>query len=261
MTSAIWRCSPQVSPHAGADRRAVRAGAHALDQDRVVAAPSVVAEQGGRPVQVVHDHVHVAVVVEVPEGAAPAEVLGEDRRSRLRGDVLEPPVPQVAVEELGLPVLDVEVLVLDLGVHVAVRHQDVQPAVVVEVEEAHAEAHVLPGDAEAAPEARVLEAGAVVPVERRHLLGEVRPDDVQPPVGVVVAHARRPSPPGPPRFRRTRTPRGPRSPGTSRRGCCGRAGWARSRRRRRCRASRRCRSPPPPLPCRRSPWAASCSLT
>ena len=66
----------------------------------MVAVPAIVAEQRRRSIQVVHDHVHVAVVVEVPEGAAATEVLGQDRRPRFRGDVLEASVPQVAVEEL-----------------------------------------------------------------------------------------------------------------------------------------------------------------
>ena len=77
----------------------------------------------------------------------------------------------------------------DLRVDVAVREQDVRPAVVVEVEEVDAEAEVLPVHAEAGAQARLLEGAAVVAVERRHLLGEVRPDDVQPAVAVVVADA------------------------------------------------------------------------
>ena len=155
----------------------------------MVAVGAVVAQQGRGSVQVVHDHVHVAVVVEVAERAPPAEVLGEDRRPRPGGDVLESSVPQVAIEHPRLAVLEVEVLLRDLGVHVAVHEEDVGPPVVVEVEEVDAEAEVLPVHAEAGPEAHLLEGAAVVAVECRHLLGEVRADDVQPAVAVEVAHA------------------------------------------------------------------------
>ena len=48
---------------------------------------------------------------------------------------------------------------------------------------------ILPVHAEAGLDAGVPEPAAVVPVQRRHLLGEVRAHDVEPAVGVVVADA------------------------------------------------------------------------
>ena len=108
---------------------------------------------------------------------------------------------------------------------------------------------------------RHLERAAVVPVQRGHLLREVRADDVQPAVAVVVADARRPCRPAPRRSRRRRSPPAPRSRGTCRRGCCDRTGSARYRTRRRCRASRRCRNRPPRRPFRTSRSDASCCST
>ena len=262
MTSRIWACVAEGDLHPGADRRAVRFRAHALHQDRVVAAAAVVAQQRGRAVQVVHDHVHVPVVVEVPEGAPAAEVLGQDRRPRLRGDVLEAAVAQVAIEHLRLAVLEVELLVRDLGVDVAVRDEDVRPAVVVEVEEVDAEAEVLPVDAEAGPEARVLEG-------RRRSCGRASSPARRSSCARCPASRRRRSRP-----RRRPFPRGRPPPpskaqpaGTrdlaegpvvvvaieeARRGVAGHvdvgpAVVVEVRR--------------PPRPCRRSPWAASCCRT
>ena len=54
----------------------------------------------------------------------------------------------------------------------------------------HAKADVLAIDAEAGPEAGDLERAAVVAVQRGDLFGEVRPDDIEPAIAVVVADAR-----------------------------------------------------------------------
>ena len=63
-----------------------------------------------------------------------------------RGHVFEASVPQVAIEQLRLAGTTMcSFRVGDLRVDVAVRDEDVLPAVVVEVEEADAEAHVLRG--------------------------------------------------------------------------------------------------------------------
>ena len=101
-------------------------------------------------------------------------------------------------------------------------------------------------------------AAAVVAVERRHLLGEVRADDVEPAVGIVVAHADAHAGERDAILVERACRPAPRSRGTCRRGCCDTAGSARCRRRRRCRASRRCRNRPPPRPSRTSRSAASC---
>ena len=75
--------------------------------------------------------------------------------ARLRRHVLEAPVAEIAVEQLRLPVGEVQLAVGDLRVDVAVGDEDVLPAVVVEVEEVDAEADVLAVDAEAGPDAGV----------------------------------------------------------------------------------------------------------
>ena len=245
--------------HPCPDGGAVRLGADALDQDRVLPVPAIVAQQGRRTIQVVDDDVDVAVVVEIADGAAASEIRRRHGRPRARRHVDEAAVAGVAIEQVRLPVGEVQLAPVQLRIHVTVGDEDVLPAVVVEVEEVHAKADVLPVDAEAGPEARDLErTRTVVPVQRGDLLGEVRADDVEPTVGVVVsytdAHAserdagfvERASRPGPP------------SRGTSRRDCSDTAGSAPCRTRRRCPASRHCRNPPPPRPFRTTPSGASC---
>jgi hypothetical protein len=141
---------------------------------------------------------------------------------------------------------------------VAVHEQDVRPAVVVEVEEVDAEAEVLPVHAEAGAQAHLLEG-------RRRSCGR------------ASSAARRSSCA---RCRASRRCRSRRRRLPSRERCAfrveGAAGGIPTSRkvpslllrieqaRRRVaghvdvRASRRCRSPPTPRPCRRTPWAASC---
>src|SRR5262245_62710323 len=84
--------------HAGADPRPVRFGAHTLDEDRVVPVAAVVPEQRRRAIEVVDEHVDVAVVVEVAEGTPPAEILRSYCGTGFRGHIAEPSVPEVAIE-------------------------------------------------------------------------------------------------------------------------------------------------------------------
>ena len=71
----------------------------------------------------------------------------------------------------------------------AVRKEKILPSIVVEVEKAHAEADVLSIDAEASLDADVLEGTIpVVPVQRGHLFGEIRADNVQPTICVEIPH-------------------------------------------------------------------------
>ena len=87
-----------------------------------------------------------------------------------------------------LGVFQVGLGLIDLGIDVAVRHQNVEPAVVVHVEEADAPAEQPRVDAQAAGISAVLEvAVAEVGVERVGVAGEVGLHHVEVAVAVVVA--------------------------------------------------------------------------
>ena len=176
--------------HPGTDRGPVRSRADTLDQQPIVPASAFVAQQRRRTVQIVDDDVDVPVVVDIAERAAASEIWRGDGGSRRRGHVGEAAVPQVAVQQFRLAVGEVQLAARKLSVHVAVRDEDVLPAVVVDVDEVDAEADVLPVDAQPGPEARDLErARSVIAVERGHLFGEVRAHDVEPAIGIVVSDA------------------------------------------------------------------------
>src|SRR5258706_16294190 len=95
-------------PYPSPDGRAVRTNADALDHDPVILVPAIVTQQRRRPVQIVYDHIDVAVVVEISEGAAAAEVFCLYRWPGFCGNIFEAAVPQVAIQDLRLFVRNVQ---------------------------------------------------------------------------------------------------------------------------------------------------------
>src|SRR5215813_9839191 len=65
--------------HASANGGPIRARAHAPDHDPVVLVPAIVSQQRWRTVQIVDNDIHIAVVVEVAEGATTAQILHPQR--------------------------------------------------------------------------------------------------------------------------------------------------------------------------------------
>ena len=83
--------------HTSADCRAIRACADALDHDPIVFISAIIAQQSGRAVEIIHDHINVSVIVEVSEGAAASKVFGAERGPYFCGDILEPSGAEVAI--------------------------------------------------------------------------------------------------------------------------------------------------------------------
>src|SRR4029077_10814428 len=90
-----------------ADGRSVRARPHALDHDPIVLVAAIVAQQRGRPIQVVDDYVDITIVVEIPKGAAASQILDSNGWSGLPGNVFEMTVSKTAIQNLRLLVGDV----------------------------------------------------------------------------------------------------------------------------------------------------------
>src|SRR5205809_6521767 len=130
-------------PDSGANGVTVRSCSHEL-QTYPVPGPgtSVVPQQHGRAVEIVDHDVDVPVLVEVAKS-------GSARRAGLRqrlpggcGDFLERAVPEIAIKQLPLTVITPGIGAFDLGIDVPVDHEQVQPAVVVVIEEFGSPAHV-----------------------------------------------------------------------------------------------------------------------
>ncbi len=209
-------------------------------------ARDVVAQQRRRLVHVHHDDVDVAVVVEIPEGAATARVRRGHAGSRFVDQLLEPAVTQIAEHQPGCPEGVGRKRLLHLGIDAAGRHEQVGEAVVVEIDHPRSPPDVAGLHADARADAEIVEvAFPVVAVQDIRIVGEVRLEDIQVCRRDRSRRPRCPCPPVPARLRSA--PR--RAPGPPRERCrragCGTASSAWNRTRRRCRASRRCRSPPP----------------
>src|SRR5262249_55845142 len=108
----------------------------------VVAIADGVDQQAGRGMDTRNDDVDVPVVVDVAERRTAADLEALERRSRLRGDVLETAVAQIAEEELALAVgKPVRSALLDRFDR-AVDREQIEPAVVVEIDPRGAKAGV-----------------------------------------------------------------------------------------------------------------------
>ena len=138
-----------------------------------------------------HDHVHVAVVVNVAERGAPTHFRQPEHGTGAMGHVLELPHAQITDQQVrllkGKRIVGSErVQVLR---HPPVHSEDVQPAVVVVVEPACAESSVREGhEPDARPRALFLEQpGAVVDVEGAPLPAELGDEKILVAIVVEVA--------------------------------------------------------------------------
>ena len=144
---------------------------------------------------VVHDDVDVAIVVEVGERGPSPGGRRRDRRPETLGHILEASISKVAINDLPLFVAGLRLDPFDLRIHVAVDDEDVQPAVVVEIDEGDAPSEPAGVEPDSSREGAILaEALAAIRVQRRGVSREVGLEEVDCPVAVVVAdgdaHAR-----------------------------------------------------------------------
>ena len=121
--------------HARADRAAVGRAAREGDDQEVAPVPTVVAQQGRWAIEVVDDEVEVAVVVEIAARRAAADARCHEGRASVRRDLHEGAVAVVPVEQRPLTVGGAGVPAVELRVDMAVDDEEIEPAVVVVVED------------------------------------------------------------------------------------------------------------------------------
>ena len=85
-----------------ADRAAIGFGADQLYLQPRIVAGNVIAQQRRRLVQIDHQNVEIAVIIEISESAAPAVVRFQDRGSGLIRELLESSLAQVAKQHSGI---------------------------------------------------------------------------------------------------------------------------------------------------------------
>jgi hypothetical protein len=89
---------------------------------------------------VVHKNPDGSVVIEISGGYAVAVERSRDSRAGFEGDVAKSAVVLVPVEKLTLAecTVEAETFVIEFGIDVTIRHEDVGPAVIVNIEEKRA---------------------------------------------------------------------------------------------------------------------------
>src|SRR5262245_58736979 len=101
-------------------------------------------QEAGRSVDVRDHDVNVAVVIDVAKGHTAADIEPLERRAPFRRHVFEPSVPKIAEEELAFAVGKLLLAALLDGFDCPVRNEEVEPAVVVDIEPRSAKPGVAP---------------------------------------------------------------------------------------------------------------------
>ena len=78
-----------------------------------------------------------SVVIVVAKCTATRGSVLQDAGTSLICDLLKPPIAQIAIEILVLAVFQIGLRSIDFRINVSVRHEDVEPAIIIHVEEAN----------------------------------------------------------------------------------------------------------------------------
>ena len=170
--------------HTRPDAVTITLNADRFDQHGIVRIATIVAQQLRPAIQIVDDHVDIAIIIYIAEGGSPARVFFRKRSAQLCGHFGKGPVAIVLVNEIALAVA------WQLGVDVAVDDKQINPTIVVIVKELGSPTHVRKtyrGDFSSVGNVgeRI---EAVVMVERVVVVVEIGYEQVEPPVMVVVAY-------------------------------------------------------------------------
>ncbi len=148
---------------------------------------AVVLQQTGCVMAIVHKNFYRSIIVKVRSGHAVAVEGRGDAWTSIKGDIFELPVALVPVKYFALPEGGVEAVRIYLGIDVAIGHEQVRPAVVINVDKQCAPTQKLCVNTHCRDIGNVGESSVpVVVVERGSLVRKVRPDDVEPAVTVII---------------------------------------------------------------------------
>src|ERR1700722_10727922 len=145
-------------------------------------------EQLRNGVDAVDGNIHVAIVVVVAKGAAARGRVFQDAGTSLLRDFFKTAVAEIAVEVLMLGILKIGLRIRNLGIDVAIRHEQVEPAVVVHIKEANAPAQQSSVDAQTTGISAVFKVRiAEIGVERVSVASKVSLNHVERSIAVVIS--------------------------------------------------------------------------
>src|SRR5712691_12300 len=177
---------------AGTDTASVALHPFSAYRQPVPGIADVVTQQGRDSILVDHQNVDGPVIVDICECRPPAGPAGQSAQARGLGDVHELVAFEIAHQVVRLRKGNGRVVPIHLLVGMAVGNPEIQPPIVVEVEELCAPAAVSISRWESQSELRGPiheEMGALVFVERVVLLDPLRDEYIEQAVVVVVSHS------------------------------------------------------------------------
>lgn len=129
-----------------------------------------------------------SVVIVVAKCTATRGSVLQDAGTSLICDLLKPPIAQIAIEILVLAVFQIGLRSIDFRINVSVRHEDVEPAIIIHVEEANTPSQQARIHSQAAWVSPILECSiSQIGIKRIRVACEVCLYNIQISVPVIVA--------------------------------------------------------------------------
>src|SRR5439155_2239522 len=127
-------------------RVAVTLGSNEFEIEEMIPITAAIMQQQGRVSIVSYDHVHEAIIVEIGKSHASANMGCLKAAPGQLGSLYELAVPFIVKQRVDLLIVNPRGGLFDFGIDVAVSNEQVQPPIVVVIEEAPTEAeHVVRG--------------------------------------------------------------------------------------------------------------------
>src|SRR5579863_9720693 len=98
----------------------------------------IVAQQGRRLIHIHDENIDVAIVIEIPKGAAATGMRGGDSRSSRIDEFLQLAISQIAEDQPGRSIRHAG----QARIGAAGHHEDIRKAIVVEIDDTRSPAHV-----------------------------------------------------------------------------------------------------------------------
>src|SRR6266567_2997201 len=128
IVAASTHCDPR------ANRVTIGPGASELQRNPVPVL-AIVLQQTGWVMAIVHQNLYAAIIVEIRGSHTVAIERGGDARASIEGDVFELLVVLVPVKYFAFAESTVEAVRINFGIDVPIGHEQIRPAVVVDVDE------------------------------------------------------------------------------------------------------------------------------
>src|ERR1039457_1521715 len=142
------------------------------------------------PLQILNDRFQFAIIKKIADCHSTAYLRNLDRSPRLFADVLECSIALIPEQQLWLQVSEIRMNLIHLRIDVSVDHQEVLPAIIIEVDKSVTPSHIaMRASSDSSGNRDVREAhSAVIAIERGVFVVKVRDQQRHAPRVQVIAH-------------------------------------------------------------------------